>query len=171
MIQINHISIITSLSSSHSAYANRLMASAKGFIENGVEVQVLFLQTSHEVETSFTHAGIPFVSLSGKKGNKYIRFFFALCHLIPYLRKENVFLIHSIKPVIIAWSFLIASRKTIIFHERTEYPDVHRGNKTLYVYNYLCKRFNGIFVISHAIKKYFIQKGIDDEKIYLNPPI
>lgn len=169
MIQINHLSIVASLSSPHSAYANRLMASAQGFIKNGVKVQVLLLQSSQEVENSFAHADVHFVNLSRKQGNKYLRLLVALFRLIPYLRKENVFLIHVTKPFVLVWCFLFASRKTIFFHERTEYPDIHKENKTLHVYTYLCKRFNCIFVISHAIKKYFIQKGIDGKKLYVFP--
>lgn len=168
-MKLNEIIIITSLSSTHSAYCNRLMASAKGFMENGVEAQVLFLQTSHEVESTFTHADIPFVNVSGKQGNKYLRLMVALFRLIPYLRSKTVFLIHNTKPLLLVWCFLFTTRKTIIFHERTEYPDVHKENKTLYVYNYICKRFNLIFVISNAIKKYFIQQGIDEKKLYIYP--
>jgi len=166
---INKISIISSLNSPHSAYANRLIASVNGLIENGVKVQVLLLQSSQEVENSFAHAGIPFVNLSGKQGNKYLRLMLALFRLIPYLRSKNGFLIHIAKPIVLIWCFLFASRKTIFFHERTEYPNVHKENKFLYVYEYLCKRFNCIFVISHAIKKYFIQQGIDEKKLYIYP--
>lgn len=163
------IIFLSTLTSPHSAYANRLIASVNGLIENGVKVQVLLLQSSQEVENSFAHADVHFVNLSRKQGNKYLRLLVALFRLIPYLRKENVFLIHITKPFVLVWCFLFASRKTIFFHERTEYPNVHKENKTLYVYNYLCKKFNYIFVISNAIKKYFIQKGIDEKKLYIYP--
>lgn len=83
------------------------MASVSGFMENGVEVEVLLLQSSHEVESNLTHAGIPFVNLSRKQGNKYLRLLVALFRLIPYLRKENVFLIHVTKPFIYCFIFFI----------------------------------------------------------------
>lgn len=109
------IIFLSSLSSPYSAYANRLMASVSGFMENGVEVEVLLLQSSHEVESNLTHAGIPFVNLSGKQGSKHLPLLLALCRLIPYLRRENVFLIHITKSSIIVWCFLFASRKTFFF--------------------------------------------------------
>lgn len=168
-MKINKITIITSLLTPHSSYANRLIANTKGFIENGVRVQLIFLQTSYEVECSFTHAGISFVNLYGKHGNKYQRFFTALYRLIPYLRKDNIFLIHITNPFLLIWIFLFASRETIFFHERTEYPNLYHGYNSLHLYHYLCKRFNCIFVISDAIKKYFIHKGIDENKIYKYP--
>ena len=166
---MNKIHIITSLSTLNSAYTNRLMATVRGFMENGVEVEMLLLQTSHEVEVGLKHAGIPFVNLSGKQENKYMRLLVALFRLIPFLRRNNVFLMHIVQPFVIAWCFLFASRKTIFFHERTEYPDIHKKNNSLHLYNSLCKKFNGIFVISHAIKNYFIQHGVEERKLHIYP--
>jgi glycosyltransferase involved in cell wall biosynthesis len=51
-----------------------------------------------------------------------------------------------------------------IFHERTEYPFVVSektilGKTDLYIYlNYVIKKFDGIYVINNALKKYFIKK-------------
>ncbi|HPJ92210.1 MAG TPA: hypothetical protein PK662_09780 [Bacteroidales bacterium] len=93
---MNKIHIITLLTTLNSAYANRLMAIVRGFMENGVEVEMLLLQIPHEVEANLKHAGIPFVNLSGKRGNKYMRLLVALFRLIPFLKRNNVFLMHII---------------------------------------------------------------------------
>jgi len=98
-----------------------------------------------------------------------MRLLVALFRLIPFLRKKNIFLIYIMQPFLIACFFFFASRKTILFHECTEYPDIYGKNNALHLYNSLSKRFNGIFVISHAIKNYFIQHGVEERKLHIYP--
>lgn len=58
-----------------------------------------------------------------------------------------------------------------VFHERTEHPEVHtflstRFKKiTLDNYYDSCKRLDGMFVISTALKNLFIAKGVEPNKI------
>ena len=59
------------------------------------------------------------------------------------------------------------SGKVILCHETTEHPDVNnwRVQKLKQIYVDSCKYVDGLFVISTALKEYFISVGVPEEKI------
>lgn len=61
--------------------------------------------------------------------------------------------------------------KLHIYHEKSEYPELHLKSEPWLLkqvfkkYISTCRDLDGIFPISHALKEYFISKGIKEEKI------
>lgn len=58
------------------------------------------------------------------------------------------------------------------FGEITEHPEVVKQESRLIKFNIkdhidLCRRLDGIFVISTALKKYYVENGIDENKIHI----
>ena len=157
------------------ASSNRHMAYAKGLVELGNSVTFILLAPQTNADLSFVEDGINFVCTSSlKKKIKHgsIKWMFSIFHTIR--KGEKLILnLHSkdeIDAVIlldilifILYPFLrfCNKQKIPVFHERTEYPviyDKHGVLDTLHKRIYLSQilpRFDGIFVINHALKKYF----------------
>lgn len=61
--------------------------------------------------------------------------------------------------------------KLHVYHEKSEYPELHLESESWLVkeifkkYISTCRKMDGIFPISHALKDYFISKGITGENL------
>lgn len=61
--------------------------------------------------------------------------------------------------------------KLHIYHEKSEYPELNMESEPWLVrqvhktYIATCKKLDGIFPISHALKDYFVSKGVKEERI------
>jgi len=156
------------------AATNRHLAYSKGLIELGHDVEFILLNKQQWQENVFCFSGIKFTCvkvIASDKSSKItkIRFHFRTLRRAKNLLNE----INKIKKVsalilldtsISVLIPLINFSKKIgvsVFHERTEYPFVVGGRSalgkidlTIYL-RYIVKRFNGIYVINNALKKYF----------------
>ena len=159
------ILLLTTASHSDSAYCNRLISIAKGFQKNSVDILVAGLGSNKLVSDAFKNEGIPFVLLSNND-NKYMRLGLGILRLLTQIRQYQYIFLGFNNSIILAIVLLFVNRRSVLIHERTEYPDLN-GKKILY--NRLCKHFDIILTISNAIKTYFIRNGIKEEKIYIFP--
>ncbi|MBD9094969.1 MAG: glycosyltransferase [Bacteroides oleiciplenus] len=70
-------------------------------------------------------------------------------------------------------SIIVKRKKNVrVFMERSEHPLVVSPNLKFYrpsisKYLQLCRRLTGLFVISHPLKKYFIDSGLEKDRIHI----
>lgn len=159
------------------AAANRYIAYAKGLTELGHKVTFVLILNQPEVSGKFNINGIDFFCAfpespdyekvhKFKKLSKYFRSIINSRRIITTIQRESridaVILLPVLPKDLIPYILLAKSIKTKILHERTEYPFlVAGGNKNtdkvrlnFYLY-FILQQFDGIYVISNALKKYF----------------
>ena len=159
------------------AATNRHIAYAKGLKELGNEI-IFFLLNKQEWEGELIiENGIKFVcvnqaySSNNNFPKKVSSLYFSINDAKKKLRNEHhqkkvskVILLDVDIFILIPLIKCVKRLKINIFHERTEYPFVVAGKSffekiKLSIYlNYVLYRFNGIFVINNALKRYFLDK-------------
>ena len=164
------------------AATNRHLAYAKGLRELGHEIEFILLNKQQWNETEFIFNGIKFISVYAEGvGNisklKKIQSHFRTINkakqtLIASQAKNKISALILLNTSITILNPLIKHGKKLglkIFHERTEYPVVvavksFLGKLDLNIYlKSVIKKFDGIYVINKALKKYF--EEITDSKI------
>ncbi|MEO7046240.1 MAG: glycosyltransferase [Ferruginibacter sp.] len=159
------------------AATNRHLGYAKGLKELGHEVEFLLLSNQQWKEKELVESGINFTCLYSKSPIKNKKLSIVQSHFktiraakgkLAAEQRENV--INAIVLLDISVSILIPLIKQAkklgvkIFHERTEYPFVVSGKTVLqkidlFIYlKYVIQKFDGIYVINNALKKYFSEK-------------
>lgn len=158
------------------AAVNRHIAYTKGLKELGHEIIFILLKTQQWIEKERVENEIRFIQVmpttpSNSKIVKIKNYYKAIRDV-----KETIVLENNKKKIsaIILLdtdafellSFLKLSKRidSKVFHERTEYPFVVaaktiRGKLNLALYlRFVIKRFDGIYVINKALKRYFYEK-------------
>lgn len=159
------------------AATNRHLAYTKGLKELGHSVEFFLLNKQQWKEKERIENGIKFTCLFAESSNKLKKLRKVQSHFktikaakkkLIAEQKENpinaLVLLDTSISILIP---LIKQGKKLglkIFHERTEYPFVVSGKTILgkadlYIYlRYVLNKFNGIYVINNALKKYFTKK-------------
>lgn len=164
------------------AWTNRILAYARGLSEQNAEVELLYLITDKN-RTPY-HIDIPGVTVKNlfeKDGwlAKHSRFISSLINSIRalrFLRKREFVFVYADGSE--KWLLQVALlSKAKVFVEITEHPILthHLYKKDReYVHhnlpqNYmaLIKRMNAVFVISDALKKMFVENGLDEDKVHV----
>jgi glycosyltransferase involved in cell wall biosynthesis len=156
------------------ASPNRHMAYAKGLVESGNEVTFILLLPQNSVQPNFSLDGINFVCLSpnhtmiiDKKLKKQLTILKSVRHgrqLIKNLYKKGeidvVILLDTYISSLSPFLRLCKKMRIKVLHERTENPlaierkGLGRVNDLIYR-RFILPKFDGIFVISKALKEYF----------------
>ena len=159
------------------AAANRYIAYSKGLSELGHKVTFVLIQNQPEISGKFSIEGIDFFcgfpySPDYERTNKfkrlmlYIRSIRNSMRIIKTIHREKKIDAMILLPVLlrdlIPYVLLAKSIKSKLLHERTEYPFMVGGGKEisdklrLNIYlHIMLRQFDGIYVISNALKKYF----------------
>jgi glycosyltransferase involved in cell wall biosynthesis len=176
------------------AQSNRIIAMAKGLAHAGDEV---IIECIKPTETLGGVKNEQYKGKLGKvsycyPGKKTIRSKFVVSRLIDYLFslfRSLLFIIHEnrkkhIDAVIFGYT---SSMNTILFclvcmllsikkiHERSEYPFLSFSksligkSRLLFYLNFICKRFDGMIVITHALEKYYKPYLRKNTSIFLLP--
>lgn len=152
----------------------RQLAYAKGLAELGHSVDFILLEMQEWNEHQIEDQGIRFICVSARKRGKLttIEKFQVYFNTIRNAKNEIISLhkkndISALTLLGTKIAFLIPMMNKAknlgikVFHERTEYPFIY-GNTTLirkfdlYIYKkFVIRKFDGIYVISNALKKYF----------------
>jgi glycosyltransferase involved in cell wall biosynthesis len=159
------------------AATNRHLAYAKGLKELGHEVEFLLLSEQQWKEKERDENGIKFTCVYVRTFSRSskIRKFQSLFKTIRKAKEKisaapdkdivpALILLDTGIPVLIPLLQHGKKHGLKIFHERTEYPFVVskktiRGKIELYIYlKFIVKKFDGIYVINNALKKYFSKK-------------
>lgn len=155
----------------NTAFTNRVSSFLRGFSELGVDVEVIVLapdakgsmikETYPHITLKYMWERMPFYNrLAYKFAEEYYGWRFSR-HLKPgdivYLTNfGNIF-------------FKVLKRKGVkILHEKTEHPDIY-SFKGFNVEKYKkdVHRVDGMFVISTALKTYYLSLGVPEEKIVI----
>ncbi len=155
------------------AAANRHLAYAKGLKELGHEIEFILIQKQQWNEKELYHNGIKFINLHQEHAHSSSRIK-KIQSFAATIRKAKEKIADSNNNSTPALIFLDPATRTLlpllrqakklrlkVFHERTEYPFVVSdktliGKIELFIYlKYIIKKFDGIYVINNALKKYF----------------
>lgn len=157
----------------NSASNNRALAYLKAMSGLHFSVNVFFIMP--DAQYSRVSEPLPEIQINycwDKHYNKgrYIKYLSYIRYLFNIYR--------MVKPCDIVYLYgeadllLLLSRKkgVHIFHERTEHPEVHKPKGLLFkpslnTYLKICRRIDGIFVISTTLKKYFVDCGVPENKV------
>ena len=159
----------------NTAVSNRILAFARGFSELGIRTEVVIFSPNEKYDkigvslpnVRFNHCWERFYMSRG-----ILKYFSILYYMLAFVHRlkpgDKVLLLGGtdILPL------LFRKKGVEIFVERTEHPEiVATGNAFFKVtpkkeIEYL-KRIKGVFVITTALKNYYIEKGIDKDKIHI----
>lgn len=154
------------------AATNRHMAYTKGLAEAGHNITFILLAKQQIV---FQNKDVNYISVYPKTNrtvtNKFVRLYFYLISIIRgrklisniYSREKIDAIIFLDTLVWVLFPFILTARKHRIktLHERTEYPFVVTGRSfisrlgLLLYTKYVLRKFDGLYVISKSLKKYF----------------
>jgi glycosyltransferase involved in cell wall biosynthesis len=156
------------------AASNRHLAYSKGLIELGHEVEFILLKKQDWGGEEIKFNEIKFICVSPKASNSLSKIEKIILHfqtikkakktLIKFNKEKQISALILLDPSVSILIPLINQGKRLglkIFHERTEYPFLVAGKSILgkidlNIYlKYVIKRFDGIYVITHALKNYF----------------
>lgn len=156
------------------AAMNRLIAYSKGFAQQGADVWFYFFITNaNEEKLSFEESNIHVVNLWESdspfwKAHRLLEFIKNLLLFRKRVNKRDVLFIYGRDNYMLTMAKSL-SKKAKLYCEITEHPE-YRSNSALHSLSvryslFLLKKFQGLFVISTALEKYFISKGIDEQKV------
>jgi glycosyltransferase involved in cell wall biosynthesis len=158
------------------AATNRHLAYAKGLMELGHQVEFILLVEQKWNENEIFDQGIKFICVPGRNQEKLskiakLRIFYNT------INKANQIISSSHHQREVSALILLDTRIEVlipllnnakklgikVFHERTEYPFIYGGKSflgkiVLYIYlKFVLQRFDGLYVINNALKKYFLE--------------
>lgn len=157
------------------AAANRHMAYAKGLVEAGHLVHFVLLSKQITRNSEYIEEGIEYIcAFPVRYGSSYnkikklsllLRSINARKKILLRLHKEKkidtIILLDTLARILIPLISFAKKNHIKVIHERTEYPFVVSGkglmmkiNLKIYL-SYVLKKFDGIYVITQALKTYF----------------
>ena len=157
----------------NSAPTNHALSFIRGFSELGIQAEWVFIMPNGDFakcEHTFPHIHIRY------QWKERIARFFILKHLFKHIAYAKFYFSLKKGDVVLllgGYSFLhgLVRRKGIrVFHERTEHPDAYPISKyKFFSIHYIddCKKVEGLFVISNALKTYFEKVGVPSDKVHV----
>ena len=158
----------------NTAATNRSLSFIKGFSELGVQTKVVFFRPNYNydhIKDSFPNIDFIYYWDScylNKSFLKYISLFFYYFKFLLTLKKGDTVLSYGNADL---WSFILRFKKGIrLFVEYTEHPEVTGiGGRfltpSLESFYYLLNKVDGLFVITTALRDFFISKGVQPHRI------
>ncbi len=152
------------------ASTNRLIGYAKGFADAGHSVRVVFLiRDAKGTKLNLSHKNIVIEHLwehDGVIAKKFKLFSYIknLLALKKSIKKDDILFTYNAQ-----WPnaiILNSCRKMAkIYYETNEHPNIY-GNRLIEKLRlYYAKKANGVFVISEALRNYYLTNGINNSKI------
>lgn len=168
------------------AASNRHLAYAKGLVELGHSVEFILINEQQWKEKEILDQGIKFICVTKSNQDKLskvekIKNFYETINKAKKIirsshQKEEVSSLILLDTRILVLIPLLNHAKKLgikVFHERTEYPFIY-GAKTLigkivlYIYlKFVLQKFDGLYVINNALKKYFFELTQSKVKIII----
>jgi glycosyltransferase involved in cell wall biosynthesis len=154
------------------AMFQRDWALAKGIVESGINVEMDFIMPNNckcENEQRGIHCN--YWGDSNAKKGKIIAYLLSICKAISAVRKSSTIL--SSTNVTMMILLILFSKRGNLYLENNEYPpftshtEKFTGKIRLRLYNWVCKRCAGIFVISNKLREYFISIGVNPQKVHV----
>ena len=154
----------------NSAMTNRFLALLGGIRDNGVKVQIVFVHPNSNFdkwEEIPNNVSVVYLWEGHAWRNQIIRRLYGFLDVYKYKKQlkfgDNILLMGSGQFL----PMLVTRKDVNIFHERTEHPSVVRVNPHFMQRKYLkaCKKLDGMFVISTALKSFYESLGVRNVKI------
>lgn len=158
-----------------SASVNRVLSYLRGFEELGIESEVVYfmpdVRKSKIDQTPYLHTTFTYLWNNASTSNKYLKYLGGFINAIRFQSKlkkgDVVFMYGCIFPDIIK-----PKNEVRFYQERTEHPDVvnhysmpfDRRHKR---YLRFSRKVAGTFVISTALKKYYVENGVDPMRVHI----
>lgn len=155
----------------NTAYTNHTKATVRGFRESGVECDVfsikpLMYSDNMALNNKFTGA------------KYYLNTAFAMAYNfinLTRIAKPYDVIYCAQSDLRIMKRLLSFGRKNskVIVHERTEYPDLFMSADSVKMkeYCHLVAKCDKVFTISTFIKKFFVERGVNEDKLQVYPMI
>lgn len=170
---MSKVYFIYSTFSPNSAANNRALAYLKAMSGLNYKVSVFFLMP--DARQSRMPENFPGISVTycweknyhSGRISKYLSYCRYLFHIYRMVQPGDVVYLYGEVDLLM----LLSRKKGIhIFHERTEHPFVHppKGHlfkPSLKAYLNYCRKIDGLFVISTCLRDFFIEKGVQKDKI------
>lgn len=155
----------------NTATGNRFLAFLKGFDELGVDATAVLLTsyTGYRIQEKYSHVKVMYLWHDWPFARRVFNFLHRNIAFKFFLRRlkigDSVFCYGSPEYL----SKFVAKKGVRVFHERTEVPDVEpiANKKKQSDYLKACANLDGLFVISTALKSYFINKGLAADNIHI----
>lgn len=152
-----------------SASSNRLLAYANSAADYGYKVEIIALLRldlmNWEPRTGVLIRGLGPCRLESKLLAKFLSFFTTIWFLLAKVKKEDRLLLYGSAEYL---PFLVWFRRRQSFFEVTECPDLFKPKTYPWkYYKKLWRRLRGIIVISSNLKQYFVDHGVNSDKVYV----
>ena len=159
----------------NTAVSNRLLAFARGFSELGIETEVVMFSPNENYDK--IGLSLPNVHFNycwerhyiNRGVLKYISIFSYMLGFVRKLNKGDKVMLMGGTDIL---PLLLKKKGIDIYVERTEHPDVIAIGNAFFkvtpkqeIDNY--KRIKGLFVITSALKRYYIENGIRNDIIHI----
>lgn len=164
---------IPSLFLPNTAATNRWLAYLRYFSEKGIETNVVFFRPNKNFLNIEKLPHIQVINYSCHfyikiQGLEYLSYLLYYIHFWFSLKPKDVLYCYEQVDV---WK-LFLKKGVRVFAEYTEHPNVvGLGGKFFHTskkqFNKLCKRLDGLFVISSKLKQYFIEEGVLKNKVHI----
>ena len=149
----------------NTAPTNRLLSILRGFDEQGVKAEMVFVYPSANADRlvcSFENIRITYLwdkYSCRNKWYKYIRSFYDIWQYARGLANSSNLLLMSSSEYL---PLLVRFKKINVYHERTEHPFAVKLKPAFLQNAYLkaCKKTKGMFVISTALRDYYQSIGV-----------
>lgn len=152
---------------------NRFDGLCQAIVQQGYDVTRVFIRPNEQrLKSADKESGVRYVYLwEGKRFHTgKLRHIQQIIWIVSFLRsvKTEDYIVVTNSDYLFVYSWF---PKLHIYHEKSEYPELHLSNASLPLrwihksYIATCRKIDGIFPISYALKDYFVQKGVSPEKI------
>lgn len=153
------------------APTNRFLSFVEGFSQLGIDIDVVFIMSdsdNNKITKQLPHVQFTYLWDKINWKNRYLRFISYSILTNSFVRQlkegDKVFLFD---PQRMLYS-LLRKKGIKVFAERTEHPYVVQS-RMLNTKDYLKagKQLDGLFVISTALKKFFVNEGYSEDKVHI----
>ena len=170
---MNNLYLLYTVFEPNTAPTNRILGYLKSLSILGIPTKMVFISPDSKFSKyPEKFEGVEFIYLWEwlPIRNRYIKqvlFSINVCKFSKILKKGDKVVLLDMSRAIFPLVNL-RKRGIKVFHEKTEHPYAYKV-RTVNVERYLkaCRELDGLFVISTALKYYYISKGIEPSKIHI----
>ena len=172
---MKHIYFLYTSYCPNTAETNRALSYLASLEKYGIDIDVIFFMPDKyrsKVSRDYKHIKIHYLWKWFPTTNKYLKYIPYVINIIRFrlsLRSGDVIYMYNLNDI----KRLFVKIKNIkTFHESTECPEISLMPNVLHkcsIKEHLktCKKMDGLFVISQALKQYYVMQGIESSKIHI----
>lgn len=161
--------------SPNTAVTNRMLAYIKGLSELGIETTVVFFfpdENKSMIREMYPHIIFQYMWKNFETNSRIIsglRYIINIFRFSHQLKGGDSVYLYNMEDVM---AFLVRKKGINIYAERGEHPQIYPLGSPLFrpslkQYFKLLSKVQGIFVISHSLKNYYVGNGLHEDKIHV----